>query len=1028
MTTTQPVARDTGERKEPEEGTKRLHAVIAAAAEGIILVDDKGVFTICNPAAERILGVLATQIVGSSALDAQWQAMMEDGAPWPNETFPVMVTHRTGQAFSDAVMGVHRPDGALAWISINTRPLERGADGYAQVVSFFDITDRKRGEATARVGEERLRLALQAARVTTWDWNIETDELLWSENATFVLGVATGARATGHSVLAVTHPEDRRRVRRSERRAIAGNDDYTCEYRLRTPDGHTRWLASRGRVVERGPDGRAIRIVGATADVTESRRTETLRALQAAIGKAWSEGTRLGDVLQRCAEGIAEQLDAAFVRIWTLDEAPRTLELQASAGLYTHLDGAHARIPVGQFKIGRIAADRLPHLTNDVLTDPAISDPAWARRQRVVAFAGYPLLVEGRLVGVIGLFARHPLAEEVLEALATVADTIAQGIDRKRAEEALRAREARFRSLIQHASDIIVVLDAEGKRQYHSPSMERVLGWRPEELVGTDAADLRHPDDAAAAQRFLTELRNLPGGQAMTEWRVQRRDGSWGWFEIVATNLLADPELAGIVINAREITERKQFTEQLTHQALHDPLTNLANRALFHDRLARALARGGTSDVQVAVLFLDLDRFKHVNDSFGHEAGDQLLVAVSERLSVALRASDSLARFGGDEFMVMVVGVTEPHEAVQVANRLVEALRTPVCFGGRETVVTVSVGLAIGTPGLAEPGEVLRQADVALYEAKARGGDDVAVFDPVMAADVFGRLELEQELRHALERRELVLHYQPIVRLNTGEVAALEALVRWQHPTRGLLTPDTFVPLAETTGLIVPIGAWVLMEACRQMRAWQLANPQLTAQAINVNLSARQLCDPALVATVTRILGETGLAPDALRLEITEQVLTEELRAAADTLRALRELGVRLAIDDFGVGHSSLSYLRQLDADVLKIDRSFVRDLARDEGSADIVRAVAWLAHRFGMQVTAEGVETAEQLASARAVGCDRAQGHLFAKPVPAGEAGELLARRWPEATLLPSAPRESTQPTASPLRPAHSSGESGPR
>jgi len=434
------------------------------------------------------------------------------------------------------------------------------------------------------------------------------------------------------------------------------------------------------------------------------------------------------------------------------------------------------------------------------------------------------------------------------------------------------------------------------------------------------------------------------------------------------------------IAQIQDITARKAVEAQLRYQAHHDPLTDLPNRILFLERLGQSLARAPS----VPVLFLDLDGFKVVNDSLGHAVGDRLLCTVARRLAAALREGDLLARFGGDEFAVLLEHATTVGEAVVAAQRLLAAVEPAVALDGHETVVRASIGIAVSSPELTDPGELLRAADVALYQAKADGAS-YAVFGPEMGARAVARLALESELRRAVERDELVLHYQPKVRLATGQIEWLEALVRWRHPTRGLLPPADFIPLAEETGVIVPLGRWVLREACRQARTWQAASPGAPSPIVCVNLSPRQFRSPDLVAQVAGILRDTGLPSSGLELEITEQVLMAG-DAAVTTVRALKALGVGLAIDDFGTGYSSLSYLLRLPLDVLKVDRTFVRGIDREPANRAVVQAVTTLAHELGMAVVAEGIETAEELAVVRAVGVDVGQGDYFGRPLAGGD------------------------------------------
>ena len=455
--------------------------------------------------------------------------------------------------------------------------------------------------------------------------------------------------------------------------------------------------------------------------------------------------------------------------------------------------------------------------------------------------------------------------------------------------------------------------------------------------------------------------------------------------------------IATIEQQSDEINQFPKRLEQLTKQAFRDPLTNLPNRALFMDRLSHGLTRAQRRHEHLAVLFLDLDRFKVVNDTLGHAVGDQLLVEVSRRLTSALRPGDTVARLGGDEFGILLEDVADAETAETVALRVEESLSKPYRFEGREVFVTASIGIALSSAKLGLPEEILRDADLAMYHAKAKGKARHEVFDGSMSAPALDRMDLEMDLRSAISRHEFRLHYQPILRLDTGRITEVEALIRWQHEKRGLLQPDEFIGLTEETGLIVPIGQWVLSEACKQARVWQVEYPTTPPLVMSVNLSAKQFQNPKLVEEITQALDESGLAPSCLKLEITESTVMQDAPVTLAKLNELKELGVRLAIDDFGTGYSSLCYLKRFPVDTLKIDRSFVKGLSPDGGDNAIVRAVVTVAKSLNMDVTAEGVETEGQLAELKALGCDRGQGFLFARPVTAERVAPLLASDQPK-------------------------------
>jgi len=572
-------------------------------------------------------------------------------------------------------------------------------------------------------------------------------------------------------------------------------------------------------------------------------------------------------------------------------------------------------------------------------------------------------------------------------------------IDGKRAEATLRASDEYLPALVQNALDVITILEADGTIRYKSPGIERELGYTADELIGTSVFALIHPDDLARTQGLFTELLDRARENVLTELRCRHKDGSYRWLEVIGTNLLAYPSVDGIVVNSRDITERKAFEARLVHQAHHDPLTHLPNRALFLEELAATLSLPGReADALVALLLLDLDSFKLVNDTRGHAAGDELLVAVGRRLRGCLPCGTTLARLGGDEFAVLLKRVADPAEPARLAGRLIEALQPPFTVEGHEVFVTAAVGVVTRHPRRTAPGSLLRDADTALYKAKAVGPDSYAIYDPRLRAALLARVERKMALHGAAERGELRLHYQPKVELTTGRTVAVEALLRWEHPDQGLLHAAEFIQLAEETGLIVTLGRWALREACRQAREWTDVSAERPS-LVCVNLSVRQLREAGLVAEVARALEDACLDPGRLELEITEGAVMQKVPAVRRALRDLRKLGVLLAIDDFGSGFSSLARLRGLPADTLKIDRAFVAPLRRDAASLVIVRAIVALAHDLGLMVAAEGVETAEQAAMLRAVGTDLGQGFYFAPPLPGEAITDFLARdaRLPE-------------------------------
>jgi len=578
------------------------------------------------------------------------------------------------------------------------------------------------------------------------------------------------------------------------------------------------------------------------------------------------------------------------------------------------------------------------------------------------------------------------------------------------ADTAARHNEARFRSLVQHSSDVIMVTRPNGTMRFVSPSASRVFGYEPSALVGRPIATLLHPSDRDRATQLFAEVVAGPGVIGPVEWRFRQADGSWLHAEILATNLLGDPTVRGIVLNTRDVSERKRLEEQLTHQAFHDPLTGLANRALFRDRVSHALALAQRQGHPITVLFLDLDDFKRVNDSLGHAEGDRLLIAAAERFQSCARAADTVARLGGDEFAILIEHVAGSDGRGELLLRLEEAMTYPFALSGNQVQVSASIGVATATPGETAD-DLLRNADVAMYAAKRRGKGRSETYELRMYADVRERLEMEAALRNALETDQLSLHYQPIVSLKTGALYGVEALVRWEHPTRGHLLPQSFITLAEETGLIVPLGAWVLTEACRQVQEWRGAFPE-TPLLVSVNISGRQLQGGGLTEALKEALAATGARADGVVLEITESVLMQQTDTVQERLWQLKSLGVRLAIDDFGTGYSSLSYLQRFPIDILKIAKPFVDDVGSGTEKSALARAIVGLGETLKLRTIAEGIERGDQRAALLELGCDLGQGHYFSRALPADGIGRLLTARRAAAERRMSA--------ASPLNDLH--------
>jgi diguanylate cyclase (GGDEF)-like protein/PAS domain S-box-containing protein len=552
----------------------------------------------------------------------------------------------------------------------------------------------------------------------------------------------------------------------------------------------------------------------------------------------------------------------------------------------------------------------------------------------------------------------------------------------------LRASEQRFQALVQHSSDVVTVVDPQALVLYQSESVTRVFGYQAADLTGRPLTALLQPDASARLLGALRDASIKPYGSLVVEIPMRHSSGHLCQAEMTITNLLDVPSVGGLVLNTRNVSERKELEDQLIHEAFHDSLTNLANRALFTDRVDQAMRRGHRSDMTAAVLFLDLDGFKEVNDSLGHAAGDQLLMLVADRLRTAIRPEDTVARFGGDEFAMLIEAWAE-QDAIDLAHRIVELLRTPFLLGTQEIHVRGSIGIAVAGPDATDADQLMRNADLAMYRAKATGEGGFARYDPQMHIGLVERLQTESDLRRALEQRELELHYQPTIDLASGAIVGFEALARWPHPTRGMVSPAEFIPIAEASGLIRPLGQWVLTEACRQAVRWSEDHDRPLTMSVNV--SGRQFDHTGLFEIVSTALAETGLAPERLCLEMTESVLMNDTAENLLLFRRLKAMGVRLAIDDFGTGYSSLSYLHQFPVDTLKIDRSFVERLSHSSDDAALARTIVQLGQSLGMVTVAEGIDQYGQFLALRRMSCDLGQGYYFSRPLPADGATGLL-------------------------------------
>ncbi len=567
---------------------------------------------------------------------------------------------------------------------------------------------------------------------------------------------------------------------------------------------------------------------------------------------------------------------------------------------------------------------------------------------------------------------------------------------KKRALDALRNSEEKFRSIVETTNEWIWDEDLEGRIRYSNPAVRDILGYEASEVLGRVVFDLMHDDDSILGFQAYQEATSEKKGWSQIVRRFRHRDASFRYLESNAVPILdASGNVSGYRGSDRDITERKRAEEQLLHDAFHDSLTGLANRTLFMEHLQLSIEKGrNRRPRECAVLYLDFDRFKVINDSLGHTEGDNLLRSIARRLESCTRPGDLVARFGGDEFVILLGELTDPAEASLVAERILGELNHSFRLGPRNIFISTSLGVALCTAKYTNAEEMVRDADIAMYAAKALGGSQFQVFDEAMRAHASRKLQLETEMRSAFERNDFCLHYQPIFDLETGALVGFESLLRWDHPERGMIPPVEFIPIAEENGLILKIGEWTVLESCRQLRAWQSECPAASELTVSVNLSSKEFRQPGLANQVASALKSTGLEPRCLKLEITESHIMENSDLAMTIINRLRSLGIEFSIDDFGTGYSSLSYLHRLPFSYLKIDRSFVNLMNESAENDEIVNTIIKLARSLKMKIIAEGIETAEQAEILRLRHCDFGQGYHFSKPLAPETARTFLMEK----------------------------------
>jgi diguanylate cyclase (GGDEF)-like protein/PAS domain S-box-containing protein len=841
---------------------------------------------------------------------------------------------------------VHR-DGSRTALEVDLSLLE--LDGRRFLLCGFEsLAARSSYEELAR-SAALLNSAQRIAKVGSWMWDVVNDRQWWSDELYRMLQIDPRVTERPYDrFFALVHPHDRERMRAGAARAESGGVPEPVDVRVLLPDGRERVIHVEGETTIDGR-GQVVRMQGTLQDVTERKATQT--------------ALHLTEMRYREAQRIAKignwEWDLATNTSWWSEELYRILEE----------DPQHYPATFENF-IAKIHPDDRQPLIERQWAGPLAASSHDSLESRVVLADGRQKVIE-QLV--------ETRVDEYGEPAAVVG-TIHDITERRALEDRLRESEVRYASTVELAAVGIAHVNEEGRFVWSNRRLREMLGYSSEQLSKLTVWQVSHPDDVRVTD---TDRKRLHAGEIETltaEKRYLRSDGTPLWVRITsAVRRAPDGTLLYDVSIVEDVTARRDAEERVRYLATHDELTGLPNRALFSELLRAAIERARRHGRQCAVVFLDLDRFKIVNDSLGHASGDQLLKEVAERLRHSARKSDCIARLGGDEFVLLIEDVTDSSVPAGVAKKILSSLLTPISIARHECRVTGSIGIATYPLDAADAPTLMKHADMAMYRAKEEGKNNYQFYSAETSPMSVENLLLESHLARALERKEFAIQYQPKVDIRTGEVKGAEALLRWWNLELGTVSPAHFIPVAEDTGLIVPIGKWVMRTACEQNMAWQRRG--LRRIVMSVNLSPRQFKDPMLLDDIAEVLQRTGMAPELLELEITESMIMHNLDLAAQKAAAIKALGVRLAIDDFGTGYSSLSQLKRFPIDTLKVDRSFIRDVEISEDDRVITQAIISLAKALDVSVVAEGVETEAQHAFLRDHACDEMQGYYFSKP-----------------------------------------------
>jgi diguanylate cyclase (GGDEF)-like protein/PAS domain S-box-containing protein len=961
-----------------------LLRAISDIGEGLVITES-GRFVAGNAAYEALTGYDAAELAALPSLI--------DLAP-PEER-----THLTEQLAMRLEGGevpfryesaIIRKDGQRIQVETAVRPL--AAEGKHRLLALVhDISERHRMEEAERESETRFRTLFEQAQAgmafATLNSHITTVNPAFCDLVGY-----SDAELRNLSLMDITHAQDVPAVQEAMFRMVGGADEGTrMEMRYTRKDGEPVWVDVTTRLV-RGPDGKPLYLQTVAVNIRDRKRAEVLQAARFAVTQALVTSPGWDKAAPGVLEGLCLALDWELAEYWEVDAERESMHFVTAwkrPGRDTssyEATAAEASYRRGEGLAGKVWETGAPVSVTDLATDESPRSVA-AVAAGLKGIVGFPVRSGRRVVGMIALhtWAPRELDQGLLAVMSDVGSQIGEFVERKRAEVALQESEKRMRSVLDNVSDGLATIEQTGVIESANPAVVKLFGYPEQELVGQQADVLIATTHRSAFTNYLERRLKLdiPVSGAH-ETMGKRKNGSLFPLEFVVSSMQIGSRHL-FIATLRDISERKAHTDALEYQALHDALTGLPNRSLFGDRLRQALLAARRNQKMFGVLLLDLDRFKDINDALGHDRGDSLLQEVTARLRGVLRATDTIARLGGDEFAVLTTDAKHPDDVVATAKKILAALEGPFAIADQMVETGASIGTAMYPLHGDDPSTLLRRADVAMYVAKRSGGG-YAVYAPEQEAQTLRRSGLAGELRRSIPQGELVLHFQPQVTLATGAIHSVEALVRWNHPREGLMPPDRFIPMAEETGIIHPLTAWVIDSALAQLTKWLADGLDVS---VSLNVSPRNIEDHSLEEMVARALGTFKVEPQRLTLEITEGVAMAA--AAAKALHRLNEMGVRLALDDFGTGYSSLLYLMRLPVNEIKIDRSFVSALATDPDSGAIVRSAVGLGHNLGLRVVAEGLQDRAAEAVLVESGCDAAQGFLVGRPVPEREITALL-------------------------------------